>query len=226
MPSKYHKSATFTRPHQTPRPYWGSHNFDTTLSFGAAHLRHSNPCTARRESGQNRPATAISILLVLLSAALDVAVTGAAFGRIRRLERRVWRIHTGADLSERVEGWGCVAPAITSSTVEGLRSVPRRWLCHMDLELVYFDDCANWRLARERLGQPWRSWTTTTRMFDFVWSQAPSKQSPHARSAHDPRERARSLSACLERRRSCRLYQHDRRLEGAPSVFALVEALR
>jgi len=98
----------------------------------------------------------------------------------------------------------------------------------MDVELVYFADCPNWRLAQERLETALahvRRHDVQVRLRRVASPAEAESAGMHGSptvlvNGRDPFPHTKNDSW------SCRLYQNGGRLEGSPSVFALIEALR
>ena len=96
------------------------------------------------------------------------------------------------------------------------------------VELVYFEDCPNWRLARERLETALKSVgrrdaeVRLRLVANPIEAEAAGlRGSPTVLvNGEDPFPRATAAVW------SCRLYQNEAGLEGAPSVSGLCEALR
>lgn len=96
------------------------------------------------------------------------------------------------------------------------------------LELVYFEDCPNWRLAEDRLRAALELVGQSDREIRLHVVAGPAEAEAAGMhgsptilvNGRDPFARAEADVW------SCRLYGNGGRLEGAPSVQALVEALR
>ena len=98
----------------------------------------------------------------------------------------------------------------------------------MDVEVVYFDECPNWRLARQRV----EAAVASSGRRDVKVRLHPVSSPAEAEAAgmhgsptilldgRDPFPRAGTDGW------SCRLYHNETGPEGAPSVSALIEALR
>lgn len=97
----------------------------------------------------------------------------------------------------------------------------------MDVELVYFDDCPNWRLARERLDEALKALGRTDVEVRLHRVASPAEAqtaglhgSPTVLvDGEDPFPHA-AIDAW-----SCRLYQNEGGLDGAPSVSGLMKVL-
>ena len=98
----------------------------------------------------------------------------------------------------------------------------------MDVELVYFDECPNWRLAQERLGTALENLSrhdVQVRLRRVASPAEAESAGMHGSptilvNGRDP------FPHTTTDEWSCRLYQNGERLEGSPNVFALVEVLR
>lgn len=98
----------------------------------------------------------------------------------------------------------------------------------MDVEIVYFDGCPNWQLADQRVREALTRTGHTNAQVRLHLVADPAEAevagmhgSPTILvNGEDPFPQAADAIW------SCRLYQTDSGVEGAPSVSALVDALR
>lgn len=98
----------------------------------------------------------------------------------------------------------------------------------MDIEIVYFDGCPNWKLAHQRVLEALNAAghaDAEVRLHLVANPTEAQEAGMHGSptilvDGQDPFPKASDAIW------SCRLYQTDSGFEGAPSVSALVEALR
>jgi hypothetical protein len=98
----------------------------------------------------------------------------------------------------------------------------------MNVELVYFDDCPNWRFAQERLGAALENLgrhDVEVRLHRVASPAEAESAGMHGSPTILVNGRA-PFPHTSNDTWSCRLYRNGERLEGSPSVLALVEALR
>ena len=98
----------------------------------------------------------------------------------------------------------------------------------MDVRLVYFDACPNWRLAHQRLVQALETIGRHDVEVQLRLVESPA-DAESARLHGSPTilvNGADPFPHASADTWSCRLYRNEDGVEGAPSVAALVDALR
>ena len=98
----------------------------------------------------------------------------------------------------------------------------------MDVRLVYFDECPNWRLAQQRLQAALEALGRHDVQVQLRLVTSPA-EAPGAGLHGSPTILVNGTDPFPHEGGdawSCRLYRNDSGVEGAPSVSALVDALR